>query len=380
MDIPDEELKDELFLEGKNEIRLYPNDENSLKKEDQITPLDSIIKKYKNQNEINREINNDNYYIRQTNKVNNEIQISLEQMEIIKQQMEKAVCKIKLFNIGIGTGFFCYIPFPNELHLIPVLFTNHHVLKKSDIIKHKRIDFSIKNDNLSFTLEIDDDTKIYSNKSLDITIVEIKEINILNQIKILEVDSLNNEEPKNKYNQKDIYLIHYSLGNKVELSKGKINDIDENFTIKHSCSSQESSSGGPLLNLLNFKVIGIHKGQSIDNVYNLGTLIKKTIEIFTQTFNENETENALNMNILETNVINIEEEYDINVNYLNENPFFEILKVGNKIAITGFGATVDTFGTFLYNFFFCNSNLSNFLQKILNYFYYKKISNYFLKN
>ena len=65
---------------------------------------------------------------------------------------------------------------------------------------------------------------------------------------------------------------------------GKINDIDENFTIKHSCSSQEGSSGGPLLNLLNFKVIGIHKGQNIDNDYNLGTLIKNEIEILIKLF------------------------------------------------------------------------------------------------
>ena len=70
------------------------------------------------------------------------------------------------------------------------------------------------------------------------------------------------------------------------------------------------------------------------------------------------------MNILETNVINIEEEYDININYLNENLFSEILKVDNKIAITGFGTGF--FGVFLSlnNFFLSHSNLTKILEMV----------------
>ena len=49
--------------------------------------------------------------------------ISFEQMDIIRNQMEKSICKIKCQNGGFGTGFFCKIYFPDEFHLLPVLIT-----------------------------------------------------------------------------------------------------------------------------------------------------------------------------------------------------------------------------------------------------------------
>ena len=368
----------------KKEVNYKPKkSKESLSMEKNVSNEEEILKL----KEPNKK-NYDNDYIRQMTEKNHGTQISLEKMDIIKEQMEKSVCKIKNCNGEYGTGFFCYIPFPNELNLITVLFTNYHVIKGVDFIKDKKIDFSINNDNFSFSLNINNSTKFYSNKLLDISIIEIKEINILNKIKILEFESLSNEEVKLKYKQKDIYLIQYSFDNKVEFSKGIIKDIDENFTIKHSCSSQEGSSGGPLLNLLNFKVIGIHKGQNIDNDYNLGTLIKKAIENFIYTFDVNKNKNVniieninengnknvniienINENIIENNEninenINIEEEYDINVNYLNENPFTKILEFGKKIAITGFATTGGTVGAAcaLCHFFLHNSNVFNVLE------------------
>ena len=54
--------------------------------------------------------------------------------------------------------------------------------------------------------------------------------------------------------------------------------FEDNFTIKHICATQKGSSGSPILNVENHKVIGVHKGSK--NGFNLGSLIKDSIEEF----------------------------------------------------------------------------------------------------
>ena len=58
------------------------------------------------------------------------IPITLESTEIILSQMKSSVCKIYLDNGNKGTGFFCKIPYPDNKHLLPVLVTNNHIIKK----------------------------------------------------------------------------------------------------------------------------------------------------------------------------------------------------------------------------------------------------------
>ena len=56
---------------------------------------------------------------------------------------------------------------------------------------------------------------------------------------------------------------------------------EDNYTIEHLCDSSEGSSGGPLINSMNYKVIGVHKGGAKGvKEHNLGTLIKKANEDF----------------------------------------------------------------------------------------------------
>ena len=78
-----------------------------------------------------------------------------------------------------------------------------------------------------------------------------------------------------------IYLLHYPNGIEAKISDGTIQNIEEdNFTIHHLCDSDSGSSGGPLISLDSFKVIGIHKGASKKGNWNLGSLIKEPIEEF----------------------------------------------------------------------------------------------------
>ena len=74
----------------------------------------------------------------------------------IEKKIENSVCKIKTNEGNFGTGFFCLIPFPTKLNLLPVLITNNHILKENDIRKGPKINFSMNNDNFKSQIFIDD--------------------------------------------------------------------------------------------------------------------------------------------------------------------------------------------------------------------------------
>ena len=84
------------------------------------------------------------------------------------------------------------------------------------------------------------------------------------------------------YKKQSIYLLHYIKSQEVEVSYGKILDINEH-KIRHLCNTENGSSGSPILSLKSFKVIGIHY-RGINNRYNIGTLIKYPIDEFNEKF------------------------------------------------------------------------------------------------
>ena len=98
--------------------------------------------------------------------------------------------------------------------------------------------------------------------------------------------------------------MHYPHGNITEYSTGILKTISEdNYNICHSCQSQPGSSGSSIINLINHKVLGVHKGAPTNNRnYNLGTFLKEPIKDFNA-----KMKNIYNKNIfLSDNLINIE--------------------------------------------------------------------------
>ena len=137
--------------------------------------------------------------------------------------------------------------------------------------------------NLEIT--IDETRKTYINQVYDITMIEIKKEDGLNKDSFLEIDKqIFEEDFKEIFMKKNVYLLHYPKGKEMNFTSGIINGIGEdNFTIEHRCDSSEGSSGGPLINSTNFQVIGIHKGGAKGaKMFNLGTLIKEPIENFNE--------------------------------------------------------------------------------------------------
>ena len=81
------------------------------------------------------------------------------------------------------------------------------------------------------------------------------------------------------FRKKSVYILHYPKGNNIHVSYGLLNWIDGN-ELNHLCSTEEGSSGSPILSLDNFKVIGIHYGWKSHYQYNKGSFIKDVLNKF----------------------------------------------------------------------------------------------------
>jgi hypothetical protein len=91
----------------------------------------------------------------------------------------------------------------------------------------------------------------------------------------MEIDkNIFEDDFKEIFKNKSIYLLHYPKGVEICKSEEVIKNIaEDNYTIVHCCDSTNGSSGGPLINLKNNKVIGIHKGYN--GKINLGILLRE---------------------------------------------------------------------------------------------------------
>lgn len=220
-------------------------------------------------------------YIKEHKIGNNPDSLSAEQLRQALNQMEISICKIKKENNIFGTGFFCKIPFPNKLNLLPVLITCNHVLDSNDISQGKKINFSLNNDKFQYSIIIDKSRIAYTNFKFDITIIEIKpeEDNIKIE-SFLDIDeNIDKNNPHDTYKDKCIYILHYEDGKNMKYSIGNIKSIaKDSFNIRHLCTTNVGSSGGPIINLFNYKVMGIHKGYK--NKFNLGTHLGIVIKEF----------------------------------------------------------------------------------------------------
>ena len=81
------------------------------------------------------------------------------------------------------------------------------------------------------------------------------------------------------YKNEPIYILHYpAKDEKAQISfneEGKkgIEKLDE-YSIKHYCTTDNGSSGSPILSADTHKIIGIHRGGNRIRGYNYGTFLK----------------------------------------------------------------------------------------------------------
>ena len=151
--------------------------------------------------------------------------ITIEGTKRIFYQMENCICKIYKKNGINGTGFFCKIPFPGQLNLLPVLITNRHILDNKDLEINKIIEITINDDKEKRIIKIDNSRIIFISQKLDVIFIEIKESidKIYNFLNI--DDDINNDEYilELTYRQKSVYILHYPNGGKIKVSYGLLN-------------------------------------------------------------------------------------------------------------------------------------------------------------
>ena len=205
---------------------------------------------------------------------------SIKIMDTILKQMKYSVCKIMSHNKG--TGFFCIIKCDNKN--IPVLITNYHILNKS-IIKNEKI-FIFRYDEKyeeSISISIDENRRMYFSEVYDICIIEIiKEKDKIYQDKIFYMELDENifiESSKDYFRNSSIYNLSYPKAADCHASFGIIKHNGEQESLTHFCCTEEGSSGSPIVNLRNNKVIGIHTGANRLN-YNEGKYLKIPIKCF----------------------------------------------------------------------------------------------------
>ena len=121
-----------------------------------------------------------------------------------------------------------------------------------------------------------------------------------------------NESCEDTYLGKTIYIIGYPNSEKVKVSYGvlKNKELEKECDFNYLCSTEKGSSGSPILNLENNKIIGIHKQCNNNKNYNTGAFLKLSINGFI-------SKNYYNNNI--NNVINDNSNNNINYNSNNTN-------------------------------------------------------------
>jgi V8-like Glu-specific endopeptidase len=238
------------------------------------------------------------------------------------EQIENGICKIKGKNIQ-GTGFFCKIMNGNKDEY--VLITNNHVIDESILNRSKELRVELLNGEKK--IELNKNKKLYTSKVYDITIIEInKEKENIDYF--LELDEIALKENPQIYSE-NVYIIQYPGTNfkqEASVSYGIIKSCD-NTNIMYLCSTEEGSSGSPILRIDTNQVIGVHKSYSYSMNFNIGSLLRQSINeylsnknIIINSITQNEASNANDYNEnknkrlpIELGLININN----NTSYLN---------------------------------------------------------------
>ena len=214
----------------------------------------------------------------ESNDSDNEI-MDVEELEEKIYDMKDSVVRLSEGKDS-ASGFFCKI-YINDSPM-PALITCYHIINAEYIKNNSHLYFTDRN-NIPKKINLKFKRMIYTNKDLDVTIIEIKEEDNLDIYSFLEMDnSINSKNPNILY--KKVYLFHYPLGKtKVKFSKGStIKIIDNNYNFINNYKSKKGSSGAAIIDYNTDLVIGIHQGkyELIDPKQSQGILLKYAVEEF----------------------------------------------------------------------------------------------------
>ena len=253
----------------------YAKNDNFIAKNNKIK---ESLKKYDDDNE--------NISYNKNNKILNDKLIapravSLEIGKSLIEKMERQICKVEH---GFGdiksydTGFFCNIHYAHNMILKTLIISGG-----TNISIGSKIKFSINDNKIKYEIVLDKSRRIYKDSKYGISIIELKPNDGLKEISFCEIDDRIFKEDKNSFINENVFLLHYGMG-KMKYSSGIIIRIEENNYIIYNCDSAQGSGVGPIINSLNFQVIGVHRGKNIEYKFELGIFLKETLLNFYKNF------------------------------------------------------------------------------------------------
>ena len=248
--------------------------------------------------------------MRQEKKLNNSVEpVNILGTQTILHQMMNCICKLKINKVN-GTGFFCKIPFGNNVTKY-FLMTNHHILNKKHCDINTKINLLINDEKEIKAIDLRIKRTFYFNEENDITLIEINKNDNIKYFLELD-DNLFRHNNKILYEHKSLYVLQYPQGKNAAVSYGLLTSLD-NLDIKHTCSTENGSSGSPILNLETNKVIGIHKEGSTIFDFNKGTYLKYALIDFINKNKINNNDNIIN----DMPNINFQNNLNFNINTLD---------------------------------------------------------------
>ena len=196
----------------------------------------------------------------------------------MSEKVKKSVCEI-IKDGGFGSGFFCKIKF--EENELCCLFSNNHVISEEMLSKREYLSIKLNNNIYNISLKLK--RRIWSNKNIDFTCIEIiEEDNLLLNIEAFELDKNNYNTGYELENYDKRTIIVASLGEKgeIELPEGIIEyDKKNSERFFHNCNSQTGLSGGPIILNNNMRVVGINCGFEKNSKKNIGIYFKEIMKI-----------------------------------------------------------------------------------------------------
>jgi len=141
--------------------------------------------------------------------------------------------------------------------MLNIFITSNHIINKETLFHKSQIMITIEEEKKHKKINLINRKK-YTNKEYDITIIEIKEEDEINNYIELDDNIINdifNINKNNEYKDKTIYIMQYPEG-ELSVSYGILQNIykGKEYNFNHKCCTREGSSGSPILNINNNKV------------------------------------------------------------------------------------------------------------------------------
>jgi len=207
---------------------------------------------------------------------------------LILEQLKKSIFEFKTNDKSI-TGFLCKIPFGKEL--INSLVMNYQILDEKFIVENKNLKIYFNDSKEIKEINLELERKKNFLKIFDITIIEIRTEDGINNDNFLELDAnfLKNHSELS-YKDESIYVLQYKEKNKASVSYGLILE-DVGNEIKIYSDISQCSLGAPILNLTNNKVIGICKEFTKYSIDRKGINFKYVIRHIMESVDKNQIKN-----------------------------------------------------------------------------------------